>query len=40
VATNSWLVTAEVDGDAAADFALNIYSSPGFGQLQSWDFIL
>jgi Ca2+-binding RTX toxin-like protein len=40
IATNSWLVTADVNGDAVADFSLNLYSAPGFGQLQSWDFIL
>jgi Ca2+-binding RTX toxin-like protein len=40
VATNAWFVSGEVDGDAAADFALNIYSAPGFGQLQAFDFIL
>jgi Ca2+-binding RTX toxin-like protein len=40
VATNSWFVSADVNGDGSAEFSLNIYSAPGFGQLQSWDFIL
>jgi Ca2+-binding RTX toxin-like protein len=40
VATNSWFVSADVNGDGGAEFSLNIYTSPGFGQLQSWDFIL
>jgi Ca2+-binding RTX toxin-like protein len=40
VATNSWFVSADVNGDGASDFSLNIYTSSGFGQLQGWDFIL
>jgi Ca2+-binding RTX toxin-like protein len=40
VATNAWYVSGDVNGDAVADFSLNVYSAPGFGQLQSWDFIL
>jgi hypothetical protein len=39
VATNSFLVLADVNGDANADFSLNVYTSPGFGAFQSWDFI-
>jgi Ca2+-binding RTX toxin-like protein len=40
VATNSFLITADVNGDAVADFSLNLYTAPGFGALQAWDFIL
>jgi hypothetical protein len=40
VATNSWYISGDVNGDAVADFSLNVYSAPGFGQLHSWDFIL
>jgi Ca2+-binding RTX toxin-like protein len=40
VATNSFLVLADVNGDANADFSLNVYTSPGFGTFQAWDFIL
>jgi hypothetical protein len=40
VAATSWFVSADVNGDAVADFALNIYTPASFGQLQPWDFIL
>jgi hypothetical protein len=40
VAANSFLVLADVNGDHNADFSLNVYTSPGFGTFQSWDFIL
>jgi Ca2+-binding RTX toxin-like protein len=39
-ATNAYLVTADVNGDAVADFSLNLYTAPGFGALQGFDFIL
>jgi Ca2+-binding RTX toxin-like protein len=40
VATNSFLVLADVNGDHNADFSLNVYTSPGFGTFHNWDFIL
>jgi hypothetical protein len=40
VGANFFLVTADVNGDAVADFSINVYTSNGFGTLQSWDFIL
>src|SRR5262249_51689096 len=39
VATNSFLVLADVNGDHVADFSLNVYTSPGFGTFHNWDFI-
>jgi Ca2+-binding RTX toxin-like protein len=40
VATNSFLVLADINGDAHADFSLNVYTSPGFGNFAGFDFIL
>jgi Ca2+-binding RTX toxin-like protein len=40
VAANSFLITADVNGDSVADFSLNLFTSPGFGTLQAFDFIL
>src|SRR5262249_34220514 len=40
VATNSWFISADVNGDGAADFSLNVFSAPGFGTLHAFDFIL
>jgi Ca2+-binding RTX toxin-like protein len=40
IATNSFRVTADVNGDANPDFALNVYTAPGFGTMQAFDFIL
>jgi hypothetical protein len=40
VATNSFLILADVNGDNAYDFSLNVYTAPGFGTFHSWDFIL
>jgi len=40
VATNSFLVLADVNGDHNADFSLNVYTSPGFGNFAAFDFIL
>jgi Ca2+-binding RTX toxin-like protein len=40
LAANSFLVTADVDGDAVADFALDIHTVAGFGDLRASDFIL
>jgi aryl-phospho-beta-D-glucosidase BglC (GH1 family) len=40
VATNSFLVQADVNGDGHADFTLNVYTAPGFGTFHAWDFIL
>jgi Ca2+-binding RTX toxin-like protein len=37
---NAFLIYGDVNGDGGADFSLRIYAAPGFGQVQSWDFIL
>jgi hypothetical protein len=39
-APTGFLIQGDVNGDGAADFSLQIYAAPGFGQVQSWDFIL
>jgi Ca2+-binding RTX toxin-like protein len=40
-AARSWTVWADVDGDANADFALNIYGSIALNNgISAWDFIL
>ena len=40
VATNSFLILADVNGDHNADFTLNVYTAPAFGTFHNWDFIL
>jgi hypothetical protein len=40
VAANSFVISADVNGDAVADFSLNLFTSPGFGTVQGFDFIL
>ena len=40
VAPNSFVVTADVNGDAVADFALEVHTANGFGTMHGWDFIL
>jgi Ca2+-binding RTX toxin-like protein len=37
---NAFLMYGDTNGDAAADFSLQIYGVAGFGQVQSWDFVL
>jgi Ca2+-binding RTX toxin-like protein len=39
-APTGFLIQGDVNGDGAADFSLQIYAAPGFGSVQSWDFIL
>jgi Ca2+-binding RTX toxin-like protein len=36
----AFLITGDVNGDAVADFSLQIYGAPGMTQVYSWDFIL
>jgi Ca2+-binding RTX toxin-like protein len=40
VAATSFLITADVNGDAVNDWTINLYTSAGFGTVQPWDFIL
>jgi Ca2+-binding RTX toxin-like protein len=39
-APTGFLIQGDINGDGAADFSLQIYAAPGFGTVQSWDFIL
>lgn len=36
----AFLLQADVNGDKFSDFSLQIYASPGFDKLYSWDFVL
>jgi Ca2+-binding RTX toxin-like protein len=36
----AFLLQADVNGDAAADFSLQVYGAPGMTQMFGWDFIL
>ena len=38
--STGFYITADVSGDATADFSLQIYGAPGVTQLYSWDFLL
>jgi serralysin len=39
-APSGFLIQGDVNGDGGADFSLQLYAAPGFGTVQSWDFIL
>jgi Ca2+-binding RTX toxin-like protein len=40
LATNSFLIQADVDGDGQADFSLSLSTAPGFGTVHASDFVL
>jgi Ca2+-binding RTX toxin-like protein len=39
-AATGYLVSGDVNGDAVADFSIQIYAAPTFGTIHAWDFIL